>query len=332
MKHKLILDVDPGIDDSLAIMFASANRNIDLLGCTIVCGNVDVHKGSTNALHALEAVGDGVTPVFLGQNEPLEKEYISAEDTHGDDGIGGLNRPSPTRKPDSIHAVDFLLDKMREHPGEIDLVALGPLTNVATAITRDPEAFRKLRHLYIMGGTARYPGNCSPVAEYNFWVDPHAAHLVLTSGLVDVTMIGLDVTHSIVLTPNLREIIRLFETPAAEHLYAITDFYTKFHWLQERTIGCVINDPLVPAVVIETDLIKTRRAYVEVVTEGIAEGQSLVDFDGFWHDGDTLASVALQVHGRRFFDTFLRTLFPQNTAEIDLLLEKEFVHLDGYLA
>ena len=332
MKHKMILDVDPGIDDSLAIMFAAASKEVDLLGCTVVCGNVNVDKGSTNALHALAAVGDRTTGVYVGEDRPLRRAYIAAEDTHGDDGIGGASPGEAPRAIEAAHAVDFILETINDHPGEVDLVALGPLTNVAKAIERDPATIAKLNHLYIMGGTARFHGNCSPVAEYNFWEDPHAADIVMRSSLVDKTMIGLDVTHNVVFTPNLRQIVQLFETPVAQYITDITSFYVAFHWRQERTIGCVINDPLVPVAVLMPEVIRTTRAYVEVVNTGPAVGQSIVDVDGFWHEGATTANVALEVDPKAFFDRFLKTLFPTNGAEIDTLLDKEFGENGRYLS
>ena len=332
MTHKMILDVDPGIDDSLAIMFAAASPQIDLLGCTIVCGNVNVQKGSVNALHALSAVGDASTGVYLGETQPLQREYVAAEDTHGDDGVGGASPGPPPREPETQHAVDFILESIRANPGEIDMVALGPLTNIARAIQKDPETVSKLRHLYIMGGTASFHGNCSPVAEYNFWVDPHAADIVMTSQLVDKTMIGLDVTHNVIFTPNLRQIVTLFDTPLSQYITDITEFYVAFHWMQERTIGCVINDPLVPVAVLMPAVVKTRRAFVDVLSDGPGVGQSIADFDGFWHDGVTTTNVAMEVDPRAFFDLFLKTLFPAKAAEIDTLLTKEFGEGARYLS
>ncbi|HLR14373.1 MAG TPA: nucleoside hydrolase [Bacillota bacterium] len=321
-KERLIMDVDPGIDDSLAILLALKSPEIIVEGITVVSGNVELHQATKNAMKAVDMSGAWETKVYKGMALPLVKEYIDATDTHGTDGIGENYFPVPSRTHEEEHAVDFILNTVRNNPGEVTLLALGPLTNIAAAIEKDVETMRKVKKLVLMGGTARHQGNCSAVAEYNFWVDPHAAEILFSSG-IEVTMVGLDVTHKIVLTPNLRELINQFNNELSRYIFNITQFYVDFHWQQERTLGCVINDPLAVAILVNPSLAQTRDAHVDIVTEGKAEGQSLVDFGGVWTDGKTNAKVCMDVDARKFFELFLGRLFPEHADDIELVLEKQ---------
>jgi len=321
-KERIIMDVDPGIDDSLAILLALKSPEIIVEGITVVSGNIEVHQATKNALKAVDMAGSRETKVYKGMALPLIKEYIDATDTHGTDGIGENFFPNPSRTHEKEHAVDFILNTVRNNPGEITLLALGPLTNIAAAIKKDVETMKNVKKLVLMGGTAKHQGNCSAVAEYNFWVDPHAAEILFSSG-IEVTMVGLDVTHKIVLTPNLRELINQFNNELSHYIFNITQFYVDFHWQQERTLGCVINDPLAMAILINPSLVQTKDAFVDIVTEGKAEGQSLVDFDGVWTNGKINAKVCMDVDARKFFELFLGRLFPDYLADIEMVLEKQ---------
>ncbi|MFE8699854.1 nucleoside hydrolase [Cytobacillus sp. FJAT-54145] len=316
--RKVIIDVDTGIDDSLAILLALESPEIDIVGFTTVSGNVEVNQATRNTLKTVQMTGKSV-PVYKGCNLPLVKSYIDATDTHGADGLGETFYELLKYEPEEQYAVDFILQTIKENPDEITLIALGPLTNIAMAIQKDIKTLSLVKQIILMGGAARYHGNCSPVAEYNFWVDPHAAEIVFKSGL-DITMVGLDVTHKIVLSPNIREIIKQFKTPLSQFIYDITQFYVDFHWKQERTIGCVINDPLVIAYLIRPDIISFNYGKVLIETEGIAVGQSVVDFS----KKETNTKIVMDVDVKEFFNIFLKRLFPNNLEEISILLEKEF--------
>ncbi|MEM9423713.1 MAG: nucleoside hydrolase [Spirochaetota bacterium] len=335
MRHKVIMDVDPGIDDTLAILFARLAPQIELLGLTVVAGNVSLSKGCRNALYALHFAGDHSTPVFAGAAKPLRREHVAAEETHGSDGYGELHKipayqplqqkldGSPER---AVHQQpDFMLRTLEQYPHEVSILALGPLTNLALAWREAPETLAKAKQIIVMGGSARHPGNCSPVAEYNFWVDPHAAHLLFTSELAEkITMLGLDVTHRIVFSPNLREVVRMLDTPLARFVYDLTRFYVDFHWAQEKTLGCVINDPLVPAFLLRPQSVRRKPAYVDICTEGPAMGQSVVDFAGLWHGGKSPVQVGVEVDVPQFFALFLETLFPEFSDDLEILLRQEF--------
>lgn len=311
---KILLDVDPGIDDSLAIMLALKSKELDVVGITTVSGNVPADMGAMNAARIVEFLGRDDIPIYQGLLKPLVVELVTAQDTHGEDGLGETYLPKP-KLGYREGAVDFILSSLYEHKGELTIVAVGPLTNIAVALQRDEKAFRYLKRLIVMGGSAKSHGNSSPVAEYNFWADPHAADYVFQK-LSNITMVGLDVTRQFVLTPNHRELLRQFDTPVARLVNKLTRFYVDFHWQQERTLGCVINDPLAVAIAFTPDLVTTRPYYVRVETEGRSRGQSLVDFARFYRK-EPNAHVCLSVDVARAMKLFLTRICPEFSSDIE---------------
>ena len=192
MTTRIILDCDPGIDDALAIAFAHGHPGIDLVGVTTVAGNVGLAKTTANALAVCEFIGAAGTPVTAGCAGPLLRPALDARQVHGDSGLGGAALPPPAANPAAGHAVDYIIDTVGASPGEITLVATGPLTNIALAVRREPRLADWVRGFVIMGGSAGR-GNVTPAAEYNIWADPEAAAAVFRAGWT-VTMLGLDVT------------------------------------------------------------------------------------------------------------------------------------------
>lgn len=320
---RIIMDVDPGIDDSLAILLALRSPEIKIEGITTVSGNVEVNQATRNALKAVSMADAERVPVYKGMTRPLIKKYVDAADTHGRDGLGERFYPEVDLKPEKEHAVDFMTKTILENPEEITILALGPLTNIATLFQKNSEVAKKVKNIVLMGGSAAFHGNCSPVAEYNFWVDPDAAKIVLNSG-VKVVMVGLDVTHYIILTPNLREVLKQLNTPISKFIYEITDFYVNFHWKQERTIGCVINDPLATAILIDPSIVETEDAWVDVETQGITIGQSVVDFGGVWTKGMCNTEVCMKVNPKKFFEIFLHRMVPEYPEDIQLAIDKQY--------
>ena len=192
MSTPIILDCDPGIDDALAIAFATASPEIDLVGLTTVAGNVGLPKTTANALAVASFVGAKNVPVTPGSPVPLLRPALDAGHVHGDSGLGGAVLPAPERTAEDGHAIDYIIDTIRAAPGEITLVATGPLTNIALALRREPRLASWARDFVIMGGSAGR-GNVTPAAEFNIWADPEAAAIVFSAGWT-VRMIGLDVT------------------------------------------------------------------------------------------------------------------------------------------
>ena len=198
-KTKVIIDCDPGIDDSLAIMLALKSPEIEVIGITIVCGNSPVEMGAGNAKKVLKQMNRLDVPVYIGESKPLKREYVNALDTHGEDGLGESFLPEVEGWQQEMGAVDFMADILKRE--KVSVIALGPMTNFATLIQKDREAFGRIEKLVSMGGTFKSHGNCSPVAEYNYWCDPDAAALVYATTHEigkKIHMIGLDVTRKIV--------------------------------------------------------------------------------------------------------------------------------------
>lgn len=317
-KRKVIIDCDPGIDDSLAIMLALNSEELEVLGITIVSGNVHGEKGAKNALKILKKLDRLDIDVYIGEVDPIKRELITAEDTHGEDGLGETFLEEVTEASYKEGAVDFIIDSLKSKE-DVSIIALGPLTNIAKAIDKDKKAMKSLKELVLMGGAFKSHGNCSQVAEFNFWVDPHAAEKVFNELNRNITMVGLDVTREIVLTPNYIEMIKQFNEPLGNLIVDITRFYVDFHWMQERTLGCVINDPLAVAYFIDRSLCTGEEYYVDVVTEGKAIGMSLVD-EGNFYRKEPNCLVLKEVDSKKFMRMFLSRLFKDHIKDIDIIL------------
>lgn len=317
MKRKVIIDCDPGIDDSLALLLALNSPELDVIGITIVSGNVPANQGAKNALKVLKLLKREDIKVYIGESTPLVRELVTAEDTHGEDGLGETNYEEADIEI-NYNGIDFILDSAKE--GDVSIIALGPLTNLAKALEKDPNSFNMIEEIVSMGGAFKSHGNCSQVAEFNYWVDPHSVKNIFDKSKVPFSMVGLDVTREIVLTPNLIEVINQFGGEIGKFIVDITRFYVDFHWKQERTLGCVINDPLAVAYFIDRSICEGFTSYLDIVVDGIAMGQTLVDVGEFYrkeHNG----LVLTKVDSKKFMEMFLYRLFPTNKKDIDLVLK-----------
>lgn len=320
MKRKIIIDCDPGIDDSLAIMMALTSKEIEVLGITIVCGNAPVQMGFENIKKVLKHMNRLDVPVYLGADKPLKKEYVSALDTHGEDGLGESFLEEVEGYETSISAVEFLSQTLRKEEN-CSLIAIGPLTNLAHLIQQDKEAFSKIAMLVSMGGTYKSHGNCSPVAEYNYWEDPEAAAIVYEEMAKigkQIHMIGLDVTRNIVLTPTLLSYIERLDSVQGQFIRKITKFYFDFHWEWEHIIGCVINDPLAVAYFLNPAICEGFESYVQIETTGISLGQSVVDSMNFYRKTAN-TKVLTEVDVYAFFQLFLSRILDMKSEKLDIL-------------
>lgn len=316
-KRKVIIDCDPGIDDSLALILALNSSELDVIGITIVSGNVKASQGAKNALKVLKLMNREDIKVYIGEEVPLVRELITAEDTHGSDGLGEAGYKDVEGKI-YYGGVDFILEKAKDK--DVSIIALGPLTNLAKAIKKDKDTFNKIVEIVSMGGTFKSHGNCSQVAEFNYWVDPHGAKEVFDNVNVPYTMVGLDVTREVVLTPNYIELINQIGGEVGEFIVDITRFYVDFHWQQERTLGCVINDPLAVAYFIDRNLCEGFTSYIDMVTEGVAIGQTLVDVGEFYRKKHN-ALVLTKVDAKGFMKFFLERVFPDSKKDIEIVLK-----------
>ena len=318
-KRKIIIDCDPGIDDSLAIMLALTSPEIEVLGITIVCGNSPVEMGFENAKKILKQMNRLDVPVYMGEPRPLKRDYVNALDTHGADGLGESFLPEVPGYQQEIGAVDFLSKALIKE--KVSVIALGPMTNLARLIQKAPAAFDQIEELVSMGGSFKSHGNCSPVAEYNYWCDPDAAALVydtLHQNGKMIHMIGLDVTRKIVLTPTILEYICRLDKETGEFIRKITKFYFDFHWEWEHIIGCVINDPLAVAYFLNPDICQGFDSYVQIETGGITLGQSVVDSMNFYRKTPN-TKVLTEVDVYAFFQLFLSRILGLEPEKLDIL-------------
>ena len=229
-----------------------------------------------------EAYGKVRCSCLYRRRKPLRREYVNALDTHGEDGLGESFLPEVEGFRQEMGAVEFLASKLKE--GHISVIALGPMTNLATLLEQDRVAFDQIEEFVSMGGTFKSHGNCSPVAEYNYWCDPDAAAKVYDAMYQNgrkIHMIGLDVTREIVLTPTILEYMCRINAKRGAFIKKITKFYFDFHWQWEHIVGCVINDPLAVAYFIDPSICEGFESFVQIETEGISLGQSVVDSMNF---------------------------------------------------
>ncbi|HAT4219590.1 TPA: nucleoside hydrolase [Clostridium perfringens] len=317
-KRKVIIDCDPGIDDALSIILALESKEIEVIGITTVSGNVESVQGAKNALKVLKLLGRLDILVYLGESKPVKRELVTAQDTHGEDGLGETFLEEVSSEYIRENGVDFILNTLKNQEN-VSIIALGPLTNLYRAIEKDSETFHRVKEIVSMGGAYKSHGNCSPVAEFNYWVDPHGAREFLKKFNGEFTMVGLDVTREIVLTPNLREMIHQFNDEIGDFIYDITRFYVDFHWEQERTLGCVINDPLAVEFFINRDICEGFKAYVDIACEDISMGQSVVDVADFYKRRKNVF-VLDKVNSKEFMVSFLNKIFPSHKEDIENVL------------
>lgn len=302
---RIILDSDPGIDDSLAIILALASPEIKLEGITIVHGNCSVEQGTRNALNLLNLTGASRIPVYQGYGVPIIKPPLFAPETHGLSGLGYAELPDTGPAPEKKHAVEYLIDAFDQSPGEITLVAVGPLTNIAGAIRLDPTISDKIKEIFIMGGAIKHGGNTTPLAEFNIFADPHAAHIVFQSG-IPITLTPLDVTYQCLLTADDVRSIQEKESRIADFIADATRFYIEFHDSYQGIEGCIINDPLALALVYAPELCQYQDLFVGVdYSPGPALGKSYADFFRMEKKRPNMR-VAMEVSSRDFIDHFVK--------------------------
>lgn len=309
MAKKVILDCDPGVDDALAIFLAVRSPELELLGVTTVNGNVGIDLTTENARKVLEQANASV-PVYRGAEKPLEKPLYSSSAIHGDNGLGGVKLPESKLKEEKKPAADYLIEMGRKSNGDITLITVGPMTNVAEAIQRDPEAMKGYKEIISMGGAVG-AGNITPVAEFNYWVDPEAVKIAIDFGL-PFTMLGLHVTHQTVLTPNDFHFMRIIGGKEGEFLSSIHQSYIDAYWQYQGYMGCVPHDSLAVAVAADPTLVKTVYCHVDIATDGLTRGQTVADVINTWREKPKNVHVGMEVDTERFRDFIFLTLFPDS--------------------
>lgn len=275
MTHKIILDTDPGIDDAMAIFFAFQSPHIDVLGLTTVYGNVPVTMSAKNALTLCE-LADQDIPVTKGVAMPwVGPESGYAHFVHGDDGFGNIDFPASERELDPRSSAQYIVDMARQHPGEITLVAIGPLGNLALALRLEPELPKLVKGVAIMGGAAFVRGNVTPVAEANIWNDAHAAEIVFAADW-DLKMFGLDVTNDVPFTPDFMDGLEECNSKLGGFVKKSSEFYTDFYSQGREDRVCFFHDAMPLAYLIEPSLFEFTRGHARVSTDPLNRGQTSV--------------------------------------------------------
>lgn len=341
MARPFILDVDSGIDDSLAILYAAASAElgeIDLRAVTCVSGNVDATQVAENTRAVLELVGRTDVEVAIGREVPLIRPLETTPETHGPRGLGYAELPPPAVEVSARHAVDLLLDEARRAPGEITLVTLGPVTNLAIALLREPALPSLLRRWVLMGGAFRVPGNTTPTTEWNIHCDPDAAKIAFAAWAAArardprvalPVALGLDVTervrflpdHMVALAHRARsqpderlaaadapETRSVASNPVVRFVADALRFYMEFHARYDGFYGAFIHDPLAVAAAIDPSLIRTEDVTVDVETSGaISSGQTIADWRHLWNRPPNVA-VAVDADVPTFLDRLVQRI------------------------
>ncbi|WP_315788215.1 nucleoside hydrolase [Fischerella sp. JS2] len=276
--RKFLIDTDTASDDAVALIMAQRWADVYVEAVTIVSGNVSVEQGAKNALYTLEVCKASI-PVYIGCAKPMLRESSYAHWFHGDDGMGNKYYTEAKSKPQATHAVDVIIDTIKTYPGEITLVTLGPLTNIATALLRAPEIALLVQRCVIMGGAANSVGNVTPAAEYNIWVDPEAAKIVFHSGM-PCEMVGWELSrHDAALTPSEIEQVINFGTETA-HLAMECNIKALDAGITiQSAFGLMLPDPVAMAVALEPDIvIRQGKYFVDVeITSQLTRGATVVD-------------------------------------------------------
>lgn len=277
---KIIIDTDPGQDDAIAILLALASpEDIEVLGITAVAGNVPLALTEKNARIICELANRRDMRVFAGCDRPLAQRLVTAEHVHGKTGLDGPVLPDPTMPLQDGHAVDFIIETLRTEPaGTVTLCPLGPLTNIASAINKAPDIIEKIDEIVLMGGAYFEVGNITPAAEFNIYVDPEAAEIVMKSG-AKITILPLDVTHKALVTQTRNDAFRAIGTPVGIAVAEMTDFFERFDKEKYGSAGAPLHDPTVIAYVINPDLFTGRYINVEIETKStLTRGMTVADW------------------------------------------------------
>jgi inosine-uridine nucleoside N-ribohydrolase len=301
----LLIDCDPGHDDAMALLLALASPEVEVLGVTTVHGNQTLDKTTANALRVLELAGRGDIEVAAGAHRPLTREPIVAASVHGESGLDGPDLPPPSGAAVAAHAIDFLAERLRGAPEPVTVVPTGPLTNIALLLARYPDVTSQIERIVLMGG-AIAEGNVTPAAEFNIWLDPEAAARVFASG-IDVTMVGLDVTHKALMRPEHADRLRAAGR-VGDVVADLWAFYYQHHVRVYDFPGTPVHDALAVAHVIDGGLLTTAHRHVAIDCESaLCRGRTVVDV---WRvtGNEANAHVGVEVAGDAFLELLVERI------------------------
>lgn len=303
---RIIIDTDPGIDDALAFLLALASPEIQLEALTTTQGNVTLENATRNALTVLELARSAHIPVASGSVLPLVQPLRASILVHGKTGLGNAKLPEPSTKPVAKHAVDYLIERVLAEPKEIRIVPIGPLTNIAMAIRKEPRFAGAVKELVLMGGAILEGGNTTPQAEFNIHVDPHAAHIVFHSG-IPITLIPLDVTHQCWMHQEDVDRLMKISSPISRFIKDMMDVYLPVS-LGYGYPGCALHDPLTLATIIAPELLTIKEYFVDVdISGGVSMGKTFADTLHLTKRPANM-KVAMGVRGREFVELFLQRM------------------------
>jgi len=308
-KRSIIIDCDPGQDDAIALLLAmSSPDELEILGITAVAGNVPLALTERNARQIRDVGRRGDIPVYAGCSRPMRRELVTAEYVHGVTGIDGIEIVEPKLPLEGLHAVEFITETLHAADDEsVTLVPIGPLTNIGTAIQKDPAILTKVQEIVIMGGAMREGGNRTPSAEFNILVDPHAADIVFRCGR-PITVMGLDATHQVLSSPQRRDRIRAIDNEAARATVGMLDFYNRHDSIKYGIGGAPLHDPCTIAFLLKPELFTGKRCNVSIETQSeLTMGHTAVDF---WHvtDRPKNATWMHAVDADGFYDLLIERL------------------------
>jgi purine nucleosidase len=309
MSRKIIIDCDPGQDDAVAILLAIASPDdLELLGITTVAGNVPLAATERNARIMCDIAGKRDVPVYAGCSKPLERTLVTAEAIHGPTGIDGVDIYEPETPLRAMHAVDFIIETlMQADDASITLVPMGPLTNIATAINKEPAILSRIERIVLMGGAMREGGNSTPSAEFNILVDPHAADIVFSCGR-PLTVVGLDASHQVLSTKDRVDRMRELGNPVAIATADMLSFFDRYDTKKYASKGAPLHDPCTVAWLLRPDLFDGKDCNISIETESeLTMGHTAVDF---WHvtDKPINATWIHSVDAPGFYDLLVERL------------------------
>jgi purine nucleosidase len=303
---RIIIDTDPGVDDALAFLLALSSPEVQLEALTTTQGNVTLEKATRNALTVLELAHAGRIPVASGSVLPLVQPLRASAHVHGESGLGSAQLPEPQSASLSQHAVDYLIERVLAEPGEISIFPIGPLTNIAMAIRKEPRFAKAVKELVIMGGAILEHGNITPLAEFNIYVDPHAAHIVFHSG-IPITLIPLDVTHKCMLLQEHVDRLMRIPSPISRFIRDVIEVYIKFS-ADFGHAGCALHDPLTLATIIAPELLTLKEYFVDVdISGGVSMGKTFADITNLSKRPPNM-KVAMNVGGEEFIELFVQRM------------------------
>ncbi|NJR39149.1 MAG: nucleoside hydrolase [Leptolyngbyaceae cyanobacterium CSU_1_4] len=303
---KIIIDCDPGVDDAIALLLALASPELEILGIVTVAGNVSLSFTEKNARKICELANRGDMKVYAGCPRPILRSLETARHVHGETGLQGVDLPEPQMPLQRQHGVEFLIETLLQASEPITLATLGPLTNLAIALIQAPQIIPKIQEVVLMGG-ATGQGNVTASAEFNFYVDPHAAHIVFTSGL-PLTLMGLDVTHKVLTTPERLQQIRAIASPVSTTAAAMLAHYGAYDVEKYGMLGSPLHDPCVIAYLIQPELFLGRNLHVAIeTTSELTMGRSVVDL---WQAGQQAPNVHViqQADDEGFYSLLIQRL------------------------